>query len=109
MLEQLSDQQSSPQRPSSLVSIRKAPARRNCGSSYVRKSRNGRRSLRLRTSQRSKVRIPVKHSITSRSANPLQRTFVHEEGFWEGSTSESLSSSRDCSPDCPGPSPSAGL
>ena len=31
----------------------------------------------------------------SRSSNPLQRTFVHEEGFWEGSTSESLSSSRD--------------
>ena len=30
----------------------------------------------------------------SRSSNPLQRMFVHEEGFWEGSTSESLSSSR---------------
>jgi len=23
----------------------------------------------------------------SRSSNPMQRTFVHEEGFWEGSTS----------------------
>jgi hypothetical protein len=29
----------------------------------------------------------------SRSSNALQRMFVHEEGFWEGSTSESLSSS----------------
>jgi hypothetical protein len=30
----------------------------------------------------------------SRSSNPLQRMFVHEEGFWEGSTSESLSDKR---------------
>jgi len=35
--------------------------------------------------------------------------FVQEEGFWEGFTSEWPSSSQDCSPDCPGPSPSAGL